>query len=212
MDPAFWQQRWENNQIAFHEEEVNPLLLKTIGRLALNRGDRIFVPLCGKTNDLAWLSEQGYRVVGIELNQSAVEAVFSNMGADPDISVSGDHMHYKSGTIEVFSGDFFELSTQMLGPVDAVYDRAALIALPAPMRRSYAAHLTALTRTAPQLLIALHYDQTQMNGPPFSVTGDEIGRLYGEHYGPELVSSAPISGRLAERCSGTENAWLLKPL
>ncbi|MCP4317220.1 MAG: thiopurine S-methyltransferase [Hyphomicrobiales bacterium] len=209
MDPAFWQQGWKENQIAFHEEEVNPLLSKNIHRLALNRGDRIFVPLCGKTSDLAWLSAQGFRVVGIELNQSAVEEVFVNMGTDPDVSDLGDYVHYRSETVEILVGDFFDLSAEILGPIEATYDRAALVALPAPMRGSYAAHLMALTGTAPQLLIALDYDQSQMDGPPFSVSGGEISRLYSDRYSQELVSSAAISGRLAKRCTGTENAWLL---
>jgi len=212
MDHAFWHQKWEENNIPFHEGRVNAQLLKNFHRLSLNRGDRVFVPLCGKTTDLDWLVAQGCHVVGIELNQSAVEEVFARMGAQPEISTSGDHRHYKSETIELFVGDVFGLSADMLGPVDAVYDRAALVALPAPMRASYAEHLTAVTQAAPQLLITFEYEQAQMKGPPFSVTGAEIRKLYGDRYRPERVSSVAITGSLAERCSGTENAWLLEPI
>ncbi|MGL5939553.1 MAG: hypothetical protein ACRC2S_04075 [Waterburya sp.] len=33
MDPSFWLQRWENNNIGFHKSEANPLLVKYLGEL-----------------------------------------------------------------------------------------------------------------------------------------------------------------------------------
>jgi len=212
MDHAFWLQRWQENKTAFHEGAVNALLSRSFDRLALTPGDRVFVPLCGKTVDLAWLAAQGCRVVGIELSRSAVEAVFADMGVAPEISELGKLILFRTDGIEVFVGDIFVLSAEALGPVDAVYDRAALVALPEAMRVSYAAHLAAITNTARQLLITFDYDQAQMEGPPFSVDGDEVASLYGRHYRPLVVATKPITGSLAERCSGTEYAWLLEPL
>ena len=209
MEPAFWQDRWKQNRIAFHEHEPNALLSRHFSRLFLPEGSRVFVPLCGKTNDLSWLVDHGYRVVGIELSQPAVDEVFRAMGVTPRVAQSGEHIHYLSDRVEVFVGDFFDLSADILGSVDAVYDRAALVAFPPEMRRSYAQRLVALTQSVPQLLISYEYDQTQTDGPPFSVTGEEIGTLYGSHYVQELVASVEISGPLSKRCSGTENAWLL---
>jgi thiopurine S-methyltransferase len=211
MDATFWQQRWKENKTSFHEERPNALLSQHFHRLSLDSGSRVFVPLCGKSNDLAWLSERGHRVVGIELNQAAVEEAFSRMDRVPDVSEVGSLTLYRSDNFELFVGDVFDLSADLMGPVDAIYDRAALVALPAEMRRAYAAHLTALTNAAPQFLVSYEYDQSQVDGPPFSVTGEEIGTLYGDRYRLELVASVEISGPLSERCSGTENAWLLKP-
>lgn len=212
MDEAFWQQRWRDNKIAFHEEQGNALLRAHFHRLSLQAGARVFVPLCGKAHDLAWIAAQGCRVVGIELNRSAVEAVFAALGADPEVESLGDLTRYSTGTLELFVGDFFDLSRERLGPVDAIYDRGALVALPAAMRTSYARHLTALTKTASQLLISYEYDQTQTEGPPFSVSDAEISELYADRYKQEHIAGAAISGPLAERCSGTENAWLLSPI
>lgn len=96
--------------------------------------------------------------------------------------------------------------------IDAVYDRAALIALPPRSRNRYARHLFDLTGGAGQLLITLDYDQTQMDGPPFSVPEEEIGVLYGGRYRRELLASREITGPLSQRCSGNENAWLLEPV
>ena len=212
MDATFWQQRWKENRTSFHEERPNALLAQHFHRLSLDRGARVFVPLCGKSNDLAWLSEQGHRVVGIELNLGAVEAAFSRMDGAPEVGDVGSLTRYRSDAFELFVGDVFDLSADVLGAVDATYDRAALVALPADMRTAYATHLTALTGAAPQFLVTYEYDQSQMDGPPFSVTGEDIGKLYGDRYRVELVASVDISGPLAERCSGTENAWLLKPI
>lgn len=209
MEPAFWHNRWKQNKTAFHEHKPNILLSKHFSRLSLRKGSRVFVPLCGKTNDLAWLMDQDYRVVGIELNQAAVEEVFRTMGVSPRVEKLSQHTQYQSDIAEIFVGDFFDLSAGILGSVDAIYDRAALVALPSEMRKAYAQHLTTLTRSAPQFLITYEYDQTQTDGPPFSVTGEEIGKLYRDHYKQELVASVEISGPLAQRCSGNENAWLL---
>lgn len=212
MEPAFWHDRWKQNQIAFHEQRPNALLSKHFFRLSLRAGGRVFVPLCGKTNDLAWLVDHGYRVVGIELNEAAVEEVFQTMSVSPRVQKLSEHTHYQSDLAEVFVGDFFRLSADMLGSVDAIYDRAALVALPSEMRKPYARHLTTLTRSAPQFLISYEYDQTQTNGPPFSVTGEEIGTLYRDRYHQQLVASVAISGSLSKRCSGNETAWLLNAL
>lgn len=211
MDPEFWQKKWRENKIAFHENEGNALLSQAFHLLSLEKGNCVLVPLCGKSNDIGWLAAQGCRVVGIELDQSAVEAFFAENELKVDLSSVGELKCYKSGSIELFVGDFFALTNEILGPVDAIYDRAALVAMPEAMRASYARHLAEISRSAPQLLITYDYDQSQTDGPPFSVPDDKIGQVYEGIYDHKLVASAEISGPLAERCSGTENAWLLRP-
>lgn len=212
MNPEFWHDRWQENRIGFHEADVNSMLTTYFDRLSLKQGDRVFVPLCGKSNDLHWLSAQGFHVVGIELSQMAVETFFAQAGISVDITEQGGCKSYKSENIEVFVGNFFDLSAEMLGPVDAIYDRAALVALPIPMRNRYADHLASVTKAAPQLLISFDYDQAAMQGPPFSVTGSEVARLYGGIYHQELLSSQEITGKLAKRCQGSENVWLLEAI
>ena len=64
MDEAFWEARWSLNQIAFHEDKPNSLMLDYFDRLAVRPGDVLFVPLCGKAVDLDWLMSEGFKVVG----------------------------------------------------------------------------------------------------------------------------------------------------
>jgi len=97
----------------------------------------------------------------------------------------------------------------LLGPVDAVYDRAALVALPADVRQRYAAHLIEIIATAPQLLICYEYDQTLQAGPPFSVDREELHRHYRESYRLTLLDSADVAGGLKGKCPAKENVWLL---
>ena len=211
MDPSFWHERWSARQIGFHEGQPNAMLVKHFARLKLAAGSRIFVPLCGKSRDLGWLLEQGHSVAGVELSRIAVEELFEELGVSPAIENRGPLMLFSFEDLAVFVGDFFKLTDAHLGPVDAVYDRAALVALPDAMRRDYAPHLIDLTAAAPQLLVSFDYDQATMEGPPFSVPGAEIEKVYGERYDVELLESAPISGRLAQKCSGAEETWLLSP-
>ncbi len=210
MDPTFWHQRWKNNETGWHEGNPNPLLVQYFDQLSLAKGRRIFVPLCGKTRDIAWLLAHGYRVAGAELSALAIEQLFTELGAQPHVSRVGEGERWSAHNLDIFVGDIFALSSKTLGSVDAIYDRAALVAFPAQMRSRYAAHLTETTEKAPQLLICYDYDQSLMEGPPFSVTNEEVHRQYGATYHVTLVASRDVSGGLKGKCPAKENVWLLR--
>ncbi|HET8722394.1 MAG TPA: thiopurine S-methyltransferase [Nitrospira sp.] len=210
MDPNFWHQRWEKNEIAFHEGKPNQLLVAHFQELSLAKGRRIFLPLCGKTRDISWLLSKGYRVAGAELSQLAIEQLFMDLGLQPDISETGDLRQWSAPQIDIFVGDLFALSRTTLGPIDAVYDRAALVALPDTMRPRYAAHLIELTRRAPQLLICYDYDQRVIDGPPFSIDHEEVARYYGGTYDLKLLASVEVAGGLKGKCPAKEHVWLLR--
>ncbi len=178
MHEDFWQQRWARNEIGFHLSEVNPYLQQFWPALNVAPGERVLVPLCGKSVDMLWLAEQGYRVLGVELAQAAVEAFFNEQNLLAEIDQVGAFRRYRSGAIEVLCGDFFRLTAADLLECRAFYDRAALIALPALLRERYAAHLTAiLPSDCVGLLVTLDYPQAQMSGPPFAVSELEVEQL-----------------------------------
>ncbi|MEO0382306.1 MAG: thiopurine S-methyltransferase [Pseudomonadota bacterium] len=212
MEHAFWQERWRENRIAFHEAEPNPLLTENYDHLKLSAGDKVFVPLCGKSFDLDWLLLQGVMVIGAELNEGAVQAVFERLRLTPEVNAIGTLKRYSAEELTMFAGDFFQLQDSNIGPVNAVYDRAALVAMPDTMRADYAQHLMAITNKARQLLVSFDYDQSQMSGPPFSVPSKTIATYYDDLFKRDLVADTAISGALAERCSGRELVWLLSPL
>ncbi len=210
MDPSFWHQRWEKNDIGFHESEANPALVKYFSKLFLAKGGRVFLPLCGKSLDIGWLLAQGYRVAGAELSKIAIEQLFLQLGLQPKISKVDELSHYRANNIDIFVGNILKLSKKMLGPVDAIYDRAALVALPKEMRHQYTTHLKDITNKAPQLLLSFEYDQTLMEGPPFSVSDLEVHQHYRDSYFLTRITSTDIPGGLKGKCPVKENVWLLK--
>lgn len=189
MDPSFWQQRWSTGQIGFHEGRPNTYLERHAERLA--NCPRVLVPMCGKTEDLAFLASRGHEVIGLELVEDAVRAFFTEHGRTPVVTPRGPLVEYASPPITVFAGDLFSATHALLGTIDGIYDRGALVALPDDMRRRYVDHLRALVGKGGRvLLVAFEYDQSQKQGPPFSVTEAELRVLFdGTHL--ELLSEGP---------------------
>lgn len=183
MDSDFWHARWHANQIGFHQDEINPYLVRYWPTLGLAAQARVFVPLCGKTLDMIWLLEQGHSVVGVEISPLAVAAFFADNQLTPDIRAQPGYTRWSCNGIEILCGDFFTLGRADLGRIDALYDRAALIALTPAQRRSYADGLGKLLAPGVAgLLVTLDYDQQQMAGPPFAVDGSEVGELFGDGF------------------------------
>ncbi|MEM0898729.1 MAG: thiopurine S-methyltransferase [Pseudomonadota bacterium] len=194
MDKQFWLDRWRNDRIGFHEGKPNSLLVKHFGKLTLRQKQTIFLPLCGKAVDIDWLLQQGVHVVGIDLSPLAIKAVFERLGALPEVIVISETVtKFKHGPLTLFTGDFFALTKDTLGPVDAVYDRAALVALPPDMRVRYAGHLRTITGGATQLLITFAYDQAEMEGPPFSVPTCEVDEHYGSNFNISVQETKPLT-------------------
>ena len=209
MDANFWHQRWGKNEIGWHETKVNPLLVQHFKELGLEKGSRIFIPLCGRTLDISWLHAQGYRIAGAELSKVAIEQVFTELGVQPNVSARGEGEQWSANHIDIFVGDIFALSAETLGHVDGIYDRAALVAFPEDMRNRYVRHLIEITEKAPQLLICYEYDQRCIEGPPFSIPDQEVKRQYASAYQLKLLSSTEVSGGLKGKCPANEKAWLL---
>lgn len=212
MEADFWHRKWASREIGFHLPEANPLLVEHFHKLNLSPGSRVFLPLCGKTRDIAWLLAQGYQVVGAELSEQAINELFTELALEPQTTNVAGLVHYYADNLDIFVGDVFSVSAELLGPVDAVYDRAALVALPAEMRRQYTSHLVSITAAAPQLVITYEYDQQQMSGPPFSVTEAEVRQHYAAVYKVSPIIRKQVPGGFKGKVASTETVWLLEPI
>lgn len=210
MDKDYWVKRWENKELAFHQAAANHLLVKYFQSLPLQQGSRVLVPLCGKTLDIGWLLSCGYSVVGIELAKSAVEELFVELELVPIVEKMGDVLHYKSDNIDIYVGDIFDVTRELVGDVNAVYDRAALIALPETMHQNYADHLIKISKCAPQFLITIEYDETKLDGPPFSTRPDAVNKYYQGHFEIEKVTTETVADGL-RGVEATERVWVLQP-
>jgi thiopurine S-methyltransferase len=193
MHTDFWHERWQRNQIGFHQDAINPHLQQFWPALGAAPGARVFVPLCGKSGDMLWLRAQGHAVVGIEISPLAVQAFFDENGLEAKVETRGPFRVYETDGLCLYCGDFYALAPADLAGVTAVYDRASLIAMPPAMRAAYAGHLRQLlapdTRT---LLVAIEYAQHEMEGPPFSVPEAEVRALYQDACSVERIHAADI--------------------
>jgi len=189
-DKAAWHERWQAGKTGFHNDTVNPHLADYWPGFGLPAGSRVFVPLAGKSLDLLWLAEHGYRVVANELSPLAVEAFFEGAGIKPSRRHAGAFEIWSHGLITVLCGDYFDLDTAVTGRLDACYDRAALVALPSTLRRRYIERQAMLLPAgAPVLLIGVDFPQEEMEGPPFSVPQGEVRALAAGHFAVEVLAS-----------------------
>lgn len=176
---AFWNDRWGTNQIGFHQATPDAQLVARWPALGLARQARVLVPLCGKSLDLSWLAARGHTVVGVELSPIAIAALFAERGATPKPRKRGAYIAWSAGPVTILEGSIFNLATAKLPAFDALWDRAALIALPPTHRDAYVAAVRrALSPASTGLLVSFAYDQTRRDGPPFSVPDAEVRRHY----------------------------------
>jgi thiopurine S-methyltransferase len=183
MKPGFWHERWEKGEIGFHQHDFNRHMQEFIDHLGVQAGSQILVPLCGKSLDMLWLADHGYRVTGIEISELAARDFFVENGLDHEIIDCSGVPVYRGQNIDIWCADIFTVEKTDLPLIDAVYDRAALIALPPDMRLAYADHLTNLINPGIRsLLVTLDYPQQEMRGPPFSVTPAEVEQLFSAQY------------------------------
>lgn len=190
MEAAFWHQRWEENRIGFHQAQFNHWLQTGWGSQQSN--EPVLVPLCGKSRDMLWLNQQGHPIDGFELSERAISQFFSENQLTETVSEVGPYRCHQHGTLSLYQGDFFAAPT-LARRYRLAYDRAALIALPTPLRRQYAELMSRLIeRDGHILLVTLEYQPEQQQQPPFSVGEMEVRSLFERDFSVEVL------GRSAE--------------
>jgi thiopurine S-methyltransferase len=192
MRVNFWLKAWGEGNIGFHQPGINSALEKYWPEL--EAGTTVLVPLCGKSLDLLWLEERGLKVTGVEFVESAVLDFFRENDMPWEKTTEYGHMCYRATerNIRIFVSDFIKLADDYSGqPLDVLYDRAALVALPEDMRPPYVAACKKLLADPVRgLLISLRYEPAVMDGPPFSVSPTEVEQLWEGK--PELVKQVDM--------------------
>jgi len=186
----FWQERWQEGRIGFHQAQPNSNLTTHVGALGAP-GGRVLVPLCGKTHDLTWLEENGFDVVGCEFVADAVNAYFAERGLEPTATPFGDLPGLAHGGVSIAIGDFFKLAPRHVGRMDAVYDRAALVAIAPERRSAYVQKLAELAAPGAGLLL-VNFEHDMGSGPPFSIATAELANLFKGQFSLELISDVDI--------------------
>jgi len=181
-NPLEWQQRWQQQKIGWHQNKVSPLLIQYFEQLKLPKKAVIFAPLCGKSIDMLWLVQQGYQVIGVEISELAIQTFFEEANIISEKRNISELTCWQAENIQIYQADFFDLTKQHLKQVQAVFDRAALVALPNSEQRGRKDYITHLQNELPKqtktLLVTLDYDQNLMAGPPFAVSNQEVDQLF----------------------------------
>lgn len=188
-DDHLWLQLWrEQRSTEFHQNAVNPLLARFWPDLKLPPHSRIFVPLCGKSLDMLWLAEQGHEVIGVELSPLAVQRFFAEQDWQPIQRQRGAFTLWQYQHISILCGDYFALSASDLGPVDGVYDRAALTALPEAIRPPYIEHLRRIVPASASVFLLTIEDAAEGDSLQQALGVDEeLERLCAHHYQIQLA-------------------------
>ena len=200
----FWEEIWVSSNTPFHQEEVEPLLVK---HLPLLKGSRVVVPLCGKSRDMVWLKSQGYEVIAIELSPLACEQFFREVACvDFEIVQEGTFQVFRGGSYQIYCGDFFQISPLQLGRFSLIYDRAALIALSPSFQKKYVDHLLdlmekTLSQNAVLFLITFDFFEKPNRPPPYLVSEQDVRRLFGSQCDIQIVSPVEEKSAISEEQS-----------
>ncbi len=212
MDSEFWIKAWNEGRTNFNQKSYNEKLLQYFPLLNPEKNQKVLVPLCGKAKDILWLQSLGLQVRGVELYDKAVKEFFSENNLPFEIDHGPQYTNYNSGSVVISCGDFFKLGEE--NSYNLVYDRAALVALPKEMRKDYATVVAkAMKPGAKYLLIVYEYDQTKLEGPPFSVSEKEVHGLYENEFTIKLMEnqrSANEGERLSATLSLTQKVYILQ--
>ncbi len=189
MEPEFWIKSWEESRTGFNQQQYHAKLTQYFPQMQPQAGQSVLVPLCGKTIDMVWLASLGLQVHGVELYSGAVEDFFAENKFESVCKTEcADFIDHAHQNIRISCGDFFKLNKT--NSYDFIYDRAALVALPDSMRVDYARVICdSLKVGGKYLLIVYEYDQSKMEGPPFSISKTEIERLYADAFDIQLMES-----------------------
>ena len=197
MEIAFWLERWSRGETGFHQGHINPYLGYYYGEMGPpveKRSElRVFVPLCGKSKDLWWLRQSGYASVGVECSELAVEQFFAEHQLNYSKMNMNSHVSYKTDKLEILLGDFFTLQADDIGNITDIFDRASLISFTKEMRSEYVNKIKELQKPGTRtLLITLTYPETELDGPPFSVSEKEVNELYRDNFKIEKLAAKSI--------------------
>lgn len=209
-----WQKGWDSGRYSvpgqgFHKAEVNPFLVKHMPLLQLSpsedicKQDRVLVPLCGKTVDMVYFADQKISALGLEAIPRAIQEFAEIVKLPKEAAVFPLHKNAQhnwklngNGYVGIVEGDALDFKVDEKGPVDAIWDRAALIALRPEDRDAYVFMLhNALKPGGRVLLSVVEHDMVVMPeghlssstpptgtlepyGPPYSITKEYVSSLY----------------------------------
>lgn len=184
----------------WHKESVHPMLRKYGGRFNFSLNDnengqqqqmKVLVPLCGKTVDMHFLAKQDSvsQVFGVD---GVIKALTEFSDENPELEIkavneltkTGSYQQLVGNSISLLKGDFFALNEDDSdGKVDAVWDRASMVAIKPTLRKFYVETIGRVVKPGGSILLVtfdrrVGTDEAKSAGPPFSINEEEVRNLY----------------------------------
>jgi thiopurine S-methyltransferase len=183
-DPDFWINYWETDNVTWQAPIVSPWLEKHLDKfLGKKKKRKIFVPLCGKSLDMKLLLDLGHRVVGADCSgiacidfftENKIPGYFSEeLTNEKGVKI----IRHRSSCLPItlYEGNIFDLTPDVVGPIDRILDRAALVALPPSIiEDQYLPLLTRLLKPGGKVLFASVSELPFPKAPPHAYKSTQI--------------------------------------
>lgn len=176
---SFWDERFERRFTPWDQGGVPQQLQSFVQQAA--QPLCTLIPGCGNGYEAALLAQAGWDVTAIDFSHAAVQS------ARAAIAPWGSH---------VIEADFFSYAPPR--PLQLIYERAFLCALPPAMRAAIARRWAALLPAGGWLAAYFYIDDSparSLKGPPFSITRAELFALLQPDF--ELLQEAAVSDSIA---------------
>ncbi|XP_070556819.1 probable thiopurine S-methyltransferase isoform X1 [Ptychodera flava] len=186
MTPETWNERWKQGRAGFHINHVSDMMKDQKDLLTNGReGISVFFPMCGKSFDMKWLADLGYKIIGVEYSEIAITSFFQEQKIDyttQPVDRMSNCTLYKSldERIKIYQCDIFKISSEITGQVDAIWDRGAFNAIMYKERRKYGEMILPMMKADTRyLLLTSIYDKSQMTAPPQCIPIEEVLEIFG---------------------------------
>lgn len=183
--PGFWDERFDGAFTPWDRGGVPAALRDYLARAPAPR--RTLIPGCGDAYELAFLCEAGWDAVAIDFSPAAVRRARARMG---------------KWAQRVVEADFFAWTPPH--PLDFIYERAFLCAMPPKMWPQVAARYAALL-PAGGLLAGFFFIGETPKGPPFGIDRAALEVLLAPHF--DLMEEAAVADSLP--VFGDSERWML---
>lgn len=179
----FWKSSSDNP--SFHVSSPHRTLIKYYNQIFKDDSEkRVFIPLCGKSLDMLYLTDQGHEVVGVEFSDFAVKSFFEDSKLDYTKEAIKNFVIWKSKdpakNVTIYQGDFYEVESKTLGFFDVVWDRGSFTAINIDDRELYTDIMFQIMKPSARYLVQVcKYDGSLYGGPPHYVTEHAMKSTFG---------------------------------
>jgi SAM-dependent methyltransferase len=174
LSPAFWDERFAQQFTPWDRGGVPQALREFV---AATEPMTCLIPGCGSAHELALLCEAGWDAVAIDFSAAAVAQARSLAGQWGE---------------RVVEADFFSYDGPQ--PLQMIYERAFLCALPRSMWPQVGARWAQLLAPGALLVGYFHFDDNA-KGPPFGIARAELDALLLPHF--DCIVDEPVDDSIA---------------